>query len=126
MLSKHCSYWTAYGKIHMYTQSCTIHTHSGLSTTVLLPPTLVGSSAQSLNPVAVETLPLYTMARRLHNVFLPLQLVAHTTTEWARSTPSRPPTLRSTLMKSFQTESHRTAQNLWVSGCRPAAKTSSF
>lgn len=41
------------------------------------------------------------MAERLHNVFLPVQFVAHTTAEWAGSTPHYPPTLRPMLMKSW-------------------------
>lgn len=41
------------------------------------------------------------MAEPLHNVFLPVQFVAHTTAEWAGSTPHYPPTLRPMLMKSW-------------------------
>lgn len=93
------------GKIHIWTQkhshTHTVYSHPGLSTTLFLPQTSTGSSAQSLNPVAVVTLPLYTMAWWLHNVFLPVQFVAHTTAEWAGSTPSYPPTHRSMLMKSL-------------------------
>lgn len=121
-------------KIHICTQTLTraVQAHPGLSTALFLPPTSAGSSAQSLNPVAVVTLPLYTMAWWLHNVFLAVQFVAHTTAEWAGSTMSRPPTLRSMLMKSlaspgsFHTESYRTAENLRAYGCYPAAKAMSF
>lgn len=63
--------------------------------------TLPSHSAQALNPVAVVTFPLYTMAEGLHNVFLPVQFVAHTTAEWAGSTPNYPPTLHPKLMKSW-------------------------
>lgn len=63
--------------------------------------TLPSHSAQALNPVAVVTFPLYTMAERLHNVFLPVQFVAHTTAEWAGNTPNYPPTLHPMLMKSW-------------------------
>lgn len=63
--------------------------------------TLPSHSAQALNPVAVVTFPLYTMAEGLHNVFLPVQFVAHTTAEWAGSTPNYPPTLHPMLMKSW-------------------------
>lgn len=84
-------------RIHTHT----VYSHPGLSSTLFLPPTSAGSSAQSLNPVAVVTLPLYTMAWWLHNVSLPVQFVAHTTAEWAGSTPRRPPTLLYMLMKSL-------------------------
>lgn len=118
-------------KIHICTKTLThaVHGHPGLSLTLFLPPTSAGSSAQSLNLVAVVTLPLYTMAWWLHNVFLPVQYVAHTTAEWAGSTPSHPPTLRSMLMKSlaspgsFHTESYRTAER--ACGCCPAVKAMS-
>lgn len=63
--------------------------------------TLPSHSARALNPVAVVTFPLYTMAERLHNVFLPVQFVAHTTAEWAGNTPNYPPTLHPMLMKSW-------------------------
>lgn len=63
--------------------------------------TLPSYSARALNPVAVVTFPLYTMAERLHNVFLPVQFVAHTTAEWAGNTPNYPPTLHPMLMKSW-------------------------
>lgn len=62
---------------------------------------LPSRSAWALNPVAVVTFPLYTMAERLHNVFLPVQFVAHTTAEWAGSTPTYPPTPCPMLMKSL-------------------------
>lgn len=97
-----------------------------------LPPTSTGSSAPSLNPVAVVTLLLYTMAGWLHNVFLLVQFVAHTTAEWAWSTPNHPPTLRSMLMKSlpspgsFHTKSYRTAESFGACGVCPAAKATSF
>lgn len=123
------------GKIYVCTQTLShivFYCHPGLSTTLFLPPCNAGSSSLSLNPVAVVTLPLYTMAWWLHNVFLPVQFVAHTTAEWAGSTPSRPPTLRYMLMKSlaspgsFHTESSRTAENLRACGCCAAAKAMSF
>lgn len=62
---------------------------------------LPSHSARALIPVAVVTFPLYTMAEQLHNVFLPVQFVAHTTAEWAGSTPHYPPTLRPMLIKSW-------------------------
>lgn len=97
-----------------------------------LPPTSTGSSALPLSPVAVVTLLLYTMAGWLHNVFLLVQFVAHTTAEWAWNTPNHPPTLRSMLMKSlpspgsFHTKSYRTAESFRVRGFCPAAKATSF
>ena len=119
-------------KIHIRTLIHTVYGQQGLSTTLFLPPTSTSSSAQSLNPVAVVTLPLYTIAWWLHNVFLPVQFVAHTTAEWAGSTLRHPPTLRSVLMKSlaspgsFHTESYRTAESLRACGWCPAAKAMSF
>lgn len=39
------------------------------------------------------------MAEPLHNVSLSVQFVAHTTAEWAGSTPHYPPTRRPVVMK---------------------------
>ncbi len=125
------SIWTSWQNSYLNTNTLT-HGHTGLSATLFLPQTSAGSSAQSLNPVAVVTLPLYTMAWWLHNVFLLVQFVAHTTAEWAGSTVSCPPTHHSMLMKSltspgsFHTESYRTAESLRAFGCCLAAKATSF